>query len=175
MHELIQAVLAGQYGASLAMLRGCIERADEAAWHASVGRFPVWHVAYHVLFYTDMYLSPDENSFRPQEFHREGYNFLGPPWWAPEMKVVTDRPFEKEMIVDYLDAVCGKAKQALDRETEATFAGPSGFEWLQFSRLEAHVYNIRHVQHHTGQLGAFLRRHQEGDAKGVEWVATAAL
>jgi hypothetical protein len=45
-------------------------------------------------------------------------------------------------------------------ESTDTLAGPSGFGHLPFSRLELHLYNynIRHVQHHTGQLGAFLRR-----------------
>jgi uncharacterized damage-inducible protein DinB len=44
------------------------------------------------------------------------------------------------------------------RETAATLRGPAGFEWLSFTRSELPLYNLRHVQHHTGQLSAFLRR-----------------
>ena len=51
-------------------------------------------------------------------------------------------------------------------------AGPSGFHWLKFSRLELHVYNIRHLQHHVGQLNAALRRHQ---AEGIKWALSEAL
>jgi uncharacterized damage-inducible protein DinB len=43
-------------------------------------------------------------------------------------------------------------------ETHKTLEGPSEFPWLPMSRAELHLYNIRHIQHHTGQLGAFLRR-----------------
>jgi hypothetical protein len=37
------------------------------------------------------------------------------------------------------------------------FDAPSGFFWLPFSKLELQLYNIRHVQHHTGQLIDRLR------------------
>jgi hypothetical protein len=30
--------------------------------------------------------------------------------------------------------------------------GASGFYWLPFDKLELQFYNIRHVQHHTGEL-----------------------
>ena len=46
----------------------------------------------------------------------------------------------------------------LDAETEGSLGGPSGFARRAFSRLEMHLYNLRHIQHHTGQLSAFLRR-----------------
>jgi hypothetical protein len=28
----------------------------------------------------------------------------------------------------------------------------SGFSWLPFSKLELQLYNIRHIQQHTGEL-----------------------
>jgi hypothetical protein len=173
MLTLIQSTLAAQYGASLRMLQTCIDRADPAdVWLAPVGRVPFWHVAYHTLFYTDFYLSPDEQSFRPQPFHRENYNFLGPQAWAPHLKVVTDQPYDKQTLLAYLDDCRAKAKRTLDRETEATLAGPSGFHWVQLPRLELHLYNLRHVQHHAGQLGAALRRQQD---RAVEWACSEPL
>jgi hypothetical protein len=39
-----------------------------------------------------------------------------------------------------------------------SLAGPSGIKFRKCPRLELHVYNLRHIQHHTGQLSAFLRR-----------------
>ena len=51
-----------------------------------------------------------------------------------------------------------KAIEVVSNETEPTLAGPSGFSWRKCSRLELHIYNIRHVQHHTGQRSAYLRR-----------------
>jgi hypothetical protein len=34
----------------------------------------------------------------------------------------------------------------LDLEAE------SGFNWLPFDKLELQIYNIRHIQQHTGEL-----------------------
>lgn len=138
----------------------------------AVGRVPFWHVAYHALFCTDMYLSADERSFRPPAFHQEGSNFFGPPPWAPDTKIVIDRPYDPPTLTTYLHACQAKAKSTLAGETESTLAGPSRFPWLPFTRLELHLYNLRHLQHHTGQLTAALRR-QSG--QGVEWAATLAL
>jgi hypothetical protein len=149
------------------MLRDCLERADAAAWRAAVGRFPFWHVAYHVLFFTDLYLSPNEAAFRPQPFHVEDSNFLGQQPWPPFKKVVADRPYEKAALLDYLAACRSKAVSILAAETEATLAGPGGFDWLPLTRLELHLYNLRHLQHHTGQFAAMLRR-EHGES--VAWV-----
>ena len=168
----IQPILAAQYGAALAMLRAAVTCADRATWHAFVGQFPFWQVSYHTLFYTDLYLSRGEGAFQPPPFHREGYSQLGPVAWLPPSDVVVDQPYAQDVIAGYVDACVAKAKRETEAETEATLAGPSGFEWLRFTRLEGHLYNLRHVQHHTGQLAAALRR--QGLA-GVEWVGSKPL
>jgi uncharacterized damage-inducible protein DinB len=55
----------------------------------------------------------------------------------------------------------------------------SGFDdgWLRLvdlSRGELHIYNIRHVQHHAGQMSAYLRRVDGAlaDPKALPWVGT---
>ena len=166
---LLKQVIIRQYGAALKMLGACIERADGDVWRRTVGRFPFWHVAYHVLFYTDLYLSEGEAAFRPVGLHREDYNFLGQQPWPPFKKVLAEKPYEKTELADYLEACRAKVKAALAAETEQTLAGPSGFSWLPFTRLELHIYNIRHIQHHTGQFAAMIRR--EG-GEGVPWSGT---
>ena len=172
MDTLIRSVVAGQYGAAFRMLGACLDRADAGAWLAPVGRYPLWHVAYHTLFITDMYLSPEEKAFRPQPFHREDYNMLGPAPWAPDRRPVVDNPYDRQTLAGYVDTCRAKAKRALDRETDEILAGPSGFHWLAFTRLELHLYNIRHLQHHTGQLAAALRR---STGEGVRWALSEQL
>ena len=169
MLELIRASLSSQFGAALAMLLGGLNGADGATWLAPVGSRPFWHTAYHVLFLTDLYLSRDEHSFRPRPFHRENYELLSTPVWAPERKVTADEPYDAATLTGYVDALRAKAREAIAAETESTLAGPSGFDWLPFPRLEAYLYNLRHLQHHTGPLVATLRR-QTG--KGTPWVVT---
>ena len=135
MSAVIQS-LANQYGAGLSMLRSCVERADGDVWHAVVGKFPYWRITYHVLHATDFYLSPDEATFRPQPFHREGYELLGAPFWAPDQEVIVDQPYDRGTLAGYVDTCRAKTKLTLRGETEAKLGGPSGFSWLEFCRLE---------------------------------------
>jgi DinB family protein len=172
MITLIRSGVGAQYGAAFSMLRDCVKHADAAAWQAIVGQFPFWHITYHTLYATDLYLSPDEHSFSPQPFHLEDYNYLGQQPWSPQKTSVADRPYHKDTLRAYLDTCRAKAKLTMETETEATLAGPSGFSWLPFTRLELHLYNIRHMQHHGGQLCALLRRMP---GKGVEWVGSQPL
>jgi hypothetical protein len=48
----------------------------------------------------------------------------------------------------------------------------SGFFWLPFSKLELQLYNIRHIQHHTGQL---IERLREQKDISVEWISYASI
>jgi hypothetical protein len=172
MLELIRQSFANQYGAALKMLEEAIGQCQSEQWMGKVGRVAFWHVSYHVLFCTDMYLSAEIGKFKPQAFHREDYNFLERQPFPPFKKVVADQPYDKATLLGYVKICRGKVIEGLSKETEATLAGPSGFDWIPFSRAQLHLYNIRHIQHHTGGLNAFLNREQ---GKGAAWVGTDLL
>jgi len=38
--------------------------------------------------------------------------------------------------------------------------------WLPFPRVEVHIYNVRHIQHHAAQLILRLRRDHK---QGIPW------
>ncbi len=73
-------------------------------------------------------------------------------------------PYSKEDILEYLE-VCRKAVK--ERVASLDLEAASGFHWLPFNKLELQFYNIRHIQHHAGQLIDRLRNH---DGIGVGWV-----
>src|SRR6266850_4523915 len=172
MLDLLRQSLAAQYGAALKMLEDAIGQCESKNWPAKVGQHPFWHVSYHVLFCTDMYLSPSISRFRPQRFHREHYNFLEKLPFPPFTKVIADQPYDKETLVTYVNTCRAKVIKALKKETESTLAGPSGFHWIPFPRAQLHLYNLRHIQHHTGALSAFLARTQ---GRSATWVGTDSL
>ncbi len=170
MIELFKKCLDGQFGASLSVLSQCVEQCPEEGWEGLVGNHAFWHVAYHTLFFTDLYLSPDEKSFEPPSFYREDYHFFGRKPWPPYETVAADVPYPKETIVEYVEICRGKAARSIGRETPDSLAGPCGFWWYKVPRGEFYLVNIRHIQHHAAQMSLYLRK---SAGIGIEWVATA--
>jgi len=172
MLDLIRQSIANQYGAGLKMVEDAIEQCQAEQWTGKVGKVAFWQVSYHVLFCTDMYLSPEISRFKPQPFHRENYNFLERQPFPPFKKVVADQPYDKATLLGYVKTCRKRVIECMKGETESILAGPSGFHWIPFPRAQLHLYNIRHIQHHTGGLNAFLNRTQ---GKGAAWVGTDQL
>ncbi|MGH7133140.1 MAG: DinB family protein [Phycisphaerales bacterium] len=147
-------VTGAQFDAGLWMLDEILQSCPDAQWDASVGKYPFWHVAYHVLCFVDVYATVDNDAWIPDQ-RPDGMHPLGRVELDEEYP---SRRFERGEMVAYLQRCRELIRAALAAETEASLAGPSGFAHLPFSRAELHLYNLRHLQHHTGQLSAVLRR-----------------
>lgn len=152
--------IVSQYRASLAMLRQAIEMCPEYLWLDSNYRNRYWHIAYHTLFYTHLYVNASEAEFTPWEKHQPACRLLG---GSSEKGVIPD-PYSKADLLDYHQICC---EQVEDKVPKLPLDGSSGFDWLPFKRLELHFYNIGHLQHHTGQLAERLRTVCD---IGVAWV-----
>jgi hypothetical protein len=153
----LQATLKSQYRASLAMLLEAIDACPRELWTSDGHVNQYWQVAYHTLFYTHLYLQPTEADFVPWEHHRPGYNrFDG---------AATLTPYSVEEVRAYCASCQEMVDSAVDRLDLA--APESGFSWYSMSKLEHQFVNLRHIQHHTGQLADRLR--QAAD-RGVRWV-----
>ena len=169
MVELFKKSIVSQFNASLSVLNACVVQCPEDDWEGPVGNHAFWHVAYHTLFYTDLYLSPNEGSFRPPGFHREDYQFFGQKPWPPYETVVADVPYPKEVIVEYLETCRRKAAEVIASEQPESLEGPCGFWWYKVPRAEFYLINLRHIQHHSAQMSLCLRK---SAGIGIEWVAT---
>ncbi len=147
-------VVANQYRAPLTMLGKAIELCPDSLWFSTDYPNKFWHIAYHAVFYTHFYLHPSEADFVPWEKHRKDSSFLA--------KV--HPPYTKNEVLEY-HALCASEVEA--KVAALDLAGPSGFSWLPFNKLELQFYNIRHIQHHTGQLADRLRTEA---GIGLGWV-----
>jgi hypothetical protein len=150
-------VLISQYRAALAMLRQAIAACPDALWDSPDDKARFWHVAYHALFYTHLYLQDTLGAFRPWSKHRQGSHRFDAQGDAA-------LPYDRATVLEYLD-LCVDEVQA--RVPQIDLAAPSGFEWLPFDKLELQIYSIRHVQQHAGELMERL-----GSRAGLEldWV-----
>ena len=141
----IKETVKSQFYASLEMLKHAITECPESLWLSTEYKTPYWHIAYHVLFFAHLYLHPSEDDFVPWEKHKQAYISLRPS----EERTEPLKPFSKSEILAYHDLCCAQVEErimSLDLEAE------SGFDWLPFNKFELQIYNIRHIQQHTGEL-----------------------
>jgi hypothetical protein len=144
-------IIGSQYQACLEMLKQCIGKCPESMWDSAEDRSKFWHVAYHALFYTHLYLQDSEHDFQPWSRHRPEYQFIGQLPWPPHAPPDNGEPYDKDSILDYL----GFCQQEV------------GARVPQLNLLELQFYNIRHLQQHTGEL--MERLGARADVR-IDWV-----
>ena len=160
----VQAVLKSQYHASLTMLLEAIDSCPATLWTSDAYANPYWQVAYHTLYYTDLYLQPDESGFTPWDQHRPQHHRFGPRADSADPLI----PYTSAEVSTYgrrCDAMVDSAVDRLDLTAPA-----SGFTTYPMPKLEHQLVNLRHLHHHTGQLADRLR--QVG-GRGIRWVGGA--
>lgn len=163
----IQQILLGQYEAALDMLRTAIASCPAEHWETKVANDPARFVAFHTLYSTDIYLSRNESAFESHEFVIEG---RGLPFGQPLPAGTLPPGLSQPRAVEYCNLCMAKARTVMTAETETDLAGGSGFGH-PLSRAEMHIYNIRHIQHHTGALAAHIRRlRPEFPEDGMDWI-----
>ena len=157
------AILRAQYHATLDMLKQAIEKCPPELWNDSRDRNKFWQLAYHVLFYTHLYLHTSGEEFTPWEHHHPDYEQLGAKPWPPYELPKIGEPYTPEEILTFLEVCWAFVTQQVSAlDLEAT----SGFSWLPYNKLELQIYNIRHLQLHTGELMERLGSRVKLD---VEW------
>ena len=160
----LKEVIKSQYYATLEMLKQAIIKCPDSVWDNLADKNKFWHIAYHALFYTHLYLQPSESDFVPWAKHRPDYEFMGPLPWPPHNEPEIGEPYRKEEILEYLE-VC---RQEVERQVNALdLDAESGFDWLHFGKLELQFYTIRHLQHHAGELCERLWANEKIE---VDWV-----
>jgi DinB superfamily len=149
MLDYVKQTLIGQFEASLAMLNQCIAACPEENWEDKIANGTFRWVTYHTLFFVDLYLTPNEEAFELRDLHHRGGDERGPDACLG---------LSKDDALAYVGICRQKMLDSIAAESAESLAGPSGFSWYKCSRGDLHVINIRHIQHHTGQLSAYLRR-----------------
>jgi predicted enzyme related to lactoylglutathione lyase len=145
----LHAIIRSQYRATLAMLAQAVEKCPPEMWDDPQDRNKFWHVAYHALFYTHLYLHPVAQDFVPWSQHRPEYEFMGPLPWPPHKQPEIGEPYTRQQVLAFYEFCLDYVDQKVP---VLDLAADSGFDWLPFSKLELQFYNLRHLQQHTGEL-----------------------
>jgi uncharacterized damage-inducible protein DinB len=157
-------IVQGQFAAALRMFDKCLQSCPEEHWNEPVGTLPFWHVAFHALRCTDMYLSASRTAWHDDIHSRLP---VGAP--KPRRPHIPDHPYSRAELVTMSKACRARLRATLNAETDRSLAAKSGFSWISSCRAEVYLYNLRHFSGHVGQLTAFLWK------RGVEtpWVSRA--
>ncbi len=162
MTEQWKATTWGQFGAAIDMLDNAIQACPETLWGDRSQKPEFWYVAFHALFFLDLYLSESEFGFQPPA-----------PFTLDEMDergLMPERVYTKDELQKYLEHGRRKCRETIAGMTEERANRQCGFGWLKINGEEVLLYNMRHVQHHAGQLYLILR--QKTDA-APRWVRAA--
>jgi DinB superfamily len=154
MDTTLKNTLWSQFGAAIDALENASNACPDELW-SDQNREPqswyqFWYLTYHTLFWLDFYLSD-----APSEFHPPapfGLEELDPAGVMPE------RVYTKAELQTYLEYVRQKCRATISALTDEKASQPIRVGRVDLSFLELLLYNMRHVQHHVGQLNMILRQ-----------------
>lgn len=145
--KLVNDSVRDQFGASIDMLENAIRFCPDGLWEAEQA---FSHQAFHTLFFLDYYLTLNPVGFSPPaNFNYSEFGDEPPP-----------DTFPKREILEYLQFCKAKFEDLISNLTEesAQRRWINASKTMDYSILEILLYNLRHVQHHVGQLNLMLRQ-----------------
>lgn len=162
MDDAWNSMLWSQFGAAIVMLENAIDACPDALWGDRSRQPEFWYLAYHTLFFLDLYSHGTLDGFAPPA-----------PFTLDEIDpagILPPRVYTKDELRAYLRHGREQCRAAIHALTDEGARRICTFPWLRLSRGELLLDNLRHVQHHAAQLNLILRQ-QTDSAPG--WVARA--
>ena len=102
MIDYVKKILMGQFEAAFCMMNECVQKCPQEHWDSKIAKYAFWHVVHHTLYFVDLYLSPNEESFRLRDVHSQG--------WSELHEEFPSRRFDKREIAEYL-AIAGRRRR----------------------------------------------------------------
>ena len=150
---------ASLYEAGIAMIESAVRACPEALWAAGAPERSFWYTVFHVLFWTDVYLlGRYEDYAPPAPFTRDEMDPAG---------LYPSEPYAKETLLAFAAHCRAHVRSCFAALTDAQAAARCAIERHDCSVAEMHLYNLRHVQHHAGQLQLLLR---QGAVTPPRWI-----
>jgi hypothetical protein len=170
MDAMWRTIIWRQFGAAIGMLENALRACPDELWSARLWSDPrerpefseFWYIAYHTLFWLDLYLSGSIEGFAPPA-----------PFTLDEIDpagLLPERRYTREELQSYLVHGRQKCWTTIATLTDDKAHQRCKFSWGEVSYAELLLDNMRHVQEHAAQLNLFLGQ-QIGLA--ARWVAQA--
>jgi len=128
---------------SSASLRSAIEACPDDLWVDRSDGSPFWHIAYHALFFTDLYLSEDEKTFQAMDGHEDKAHVLPGDYQEYGGAVATpETAFTKDKLLEYADHCLRKCDETFEKLTDERALERCGFWWYELNVGEFLLNNL---------------------------------
>jgi hypothetical protein len=157
--DVFKPTLWSQFGASIDMIEESITACTDGLWARPERKPQFWYTVFHALFWLDRYLSRTAEGFTPPA-----------PFTLMELDpggTLPERVYTKAELQSYAAHCREKCISTLEVLTDEVALERCAFKRLNMTVLELHIYNLRHAQHHAGQLTLMVREDLD---LGVPWV-----
>ncbi len=159
MESLVKIGIGAQFGAAIDYLEATVSACPDEYWRASLWLTPdkppemaqFWYVAYHTLFWLDLYLTGTEDGFVPPAPFTLIEQYDDGP--------LPERVYTKAELLAYLSDCRKRCYATIDALTDEALQRPCQFSWGECSFFELLIYNLRHVHGHASQLNMVLGQH----------------
>ena len=159
----IVEVLKLQYGKVLNLMQKTVEQFDADLWLDGGYGDPAWRIAYHGLYYTNLYLAPTAADLVPWPGEKEQIQALKGGRDSPREPAAAEGSYSREDILQFISHIRVLLEGYLDGFRPEQDCWP---HWYDENRMEFHLNNLRHLQHH---IGALVERHDGKSNLNVGW------
>jgi hypothetical protein len=139
-----------QLGASIDALKTSIEVCPKGLWEDRSRNPEYWYLAYHTIFWLDLYLEDSPDSYHPPAPY--GLEELDPAGLLPP------QVYTQEQMLAFLAHSRARTRRVIGTLTEQQAREPYRFGNVDLTVAEKYLYTMRHVQHHTAQMNLILRQ-----------------
>ena len=161
-----------ELGAAFEMLSNAIKNANDDVWNNTDDERRFWNIAYHVVFFCDIYLS----DFDPEIDNVEEQYSL--PEYLKDWKdsinfdTVHEPAMPKEVLQRFLEDTRSRLRFRFTDGTVEDQIEEKATSWLKMTKGAVLLYNMRHIMQHIGHLNDILRKH---DMPASRWMASVPV
>ena len=151
---LIEA-LAKQYQKAFNIFRNVVKNYYEELWINNENyKTPVWQISYHTLYCANSYCSAKQDEIVHWNKERENYHFYDKMHEMRDSNIKVIMPYSKEDIIEYMEIINTNVPNYLLHMEPEKKCWPY---WYDETQIEFHMNNLRHIQHHVGEI---IERHE---------------
>ncbi len=134
---------------------------DQPDQWVAAGFSAFWYLAYHTLFWLDLYLTGTEEGFAPPA-----------PFDLVEMEAHERLPrvYSRDELLGYLETCRQRCRETIGSLSQEQANRLCQFGWGELPFGELLLYTLRHVQEHGAQMRMFLGQQA---SKSAKWVPAA--